>query len=141
MNNGQAIDCLFPLMLKEWKRSWVQATNSPGELQCQVEAAWGEGYENGDELIAAMDAAGVQTVLATDLLAWSYKRQTRFALDMTDKIHELTLKYPGRIYGLADYDPSRTPRVTTNAIYVDADEDGVWTPPGGKSCNYTLAPP
>ena len=106
MNNGQAIDCLFPLMLKEWKRSWVQATNSPGELQCQVEAAWGEGYENGDELIAAMDAAGVQTVLATDLLAWSYKRQTRFALDMTDKIHELTLEYPGRIYGLADYDPN-----------------------------------
>jgi hypothetical protein len=101
----RAIDCLFPLLLKEWKDSWVKATNSPGELKCQVEASWGEGYEDGDALIAAMDAAGVQTVLATDLLAWSYKRQTRFALDMTERISQLTERYPGRVYGLADYDP------------------------------------
>ena len=100
-----SIDCLYPLLLKEWKESWVQSTNSPGELKCQVEAAWGEGYEDGDALIAAMDAAGVQTILATDLLAWSYKRQTRFALDMTSKIADLTRRYPGRIYGLCDYDP------------------------------------
>jgi len=105
MNNG-AIDCLFPLMLKEWKRSWVNATMSTGELQCEVEAAWGPGYENGEELIHAMDTAGVDTVLVTDLLAWSYKRQTRFAIDMTEKIHELTLAYPGRVYGLANYDPN-----------------------------------
>lgn len=101
------IDGLFPLLLREWKQSWVEATNSPGELKCRVEASWGEGYEDGDALIAAMDAAGVQTVLATDLLAWSYKRQTRFALDMTSKIAELTRRYPGRIYGLGDYDPFR----------------------------------
>jgi hypothetical protein len=105
MSEPRAIDCLFPLMLKEWKDSWVQATNSPGELQCQVEASWGVGYQDGEALIAAMDAAGVQTVLATDLLAWSYRRQERFALDMTEKISELTQRYPGRIYGLADYDP------------------------------------
>jgi hypothetical protein len=52
-----------------------------------------------------MDEAGVETVLATDLLAWSYRRQIRFAKDMTEIIAELTEKYPGRIYGLADYDP------------------------------------
>jgi uncharacterized protein len=105
MTDPHAVDCLFPLLLKSWKESWVQATNAEGELKCQVEAAWGEGYEDGDELIAAMDAAGVQTVLATDLLAWSYPRQQRFALDMTGKIAELTKRFPGRIYGLADYDP------------------------------------
>ncbi len=105
MPEPKAIDALFPLMLKEWKASWVQATNSPGELKCQVESSWGEGYEDGDELIAAMDAAGVKTVLATDLMAWSYKRQTRFALDMTSKIADLTVRYPGRIYGMCDYDP------------------------------------
>ena len=99
------VDALFPLLLKEWKRSWVEATNAPGELKCQVEQAWGEGYEDGDALIAAMDAAGIQTVLATDLLAWSYPRQTRFALDMTDRITDLTRRYPGRVHGLADYDP------------------------------------
>ncbi|HHC07247.1 MAG TPA: amidohydrolase [Actinobacteria bacterium] len=99
------VDTLFPLLLREWKESWVAATNSPGELKCQVELAWGDGYADGEELIAAMDAAGVETVLATDLLAWSYTRQTRFALDMTDTIVDLMTKYPGRIYGLADYDP------------------------------------
>ncbi len=102
---ARAIDCLFPLLLREWKESWVRATNASGELKCQVEAAWGEGYEDGEALIAAMDAAGVQAVLATDLLAWSYKRQTRFAADMTGRIAELSRRYPGRIYGLADYDP------------------------------------
>lgn len=101
-----AIDCLFPLLLKEWKESWVNATNSPGELKCQVEASWGDGYVNGDALIAAMDDAGVETALVTDLLAWSYRRQERFALDMTDRIAELTRRYPGRIYGLGDYDPN-----------------------------------
>lgn len=100
-----AVDALFPLLLKEWKDSWVAATNSPGELKCQVEQAWGPGYADGDELIAAMDSAGIKTILATDLLAWSYPRQTRFALDMTERIAELSRKYPGRVYGLASYDP------------------------------------
>ena len=105
MTQYRAVDCLYPLLLKEWKASWVKATNSEGELKCQVEAAWGEGFDDGDALIAAMDAAGVETILATDLLAWSYRRQERFALDMTDAIADLTERYPGRVYGLSDYDP------------------------------------
>ncbi len=105
MTTTGVIDTLFPLLLKEWKDSWVEATNSPGELKCKVELAWGDGYDSADAMIAAMDAAGVETVLATDLLAWSYTRQTRFALDMTAEIETLTRKYPGRVYGLADYDP------------------------------------
>lgn len=105
MADAQLVDCLYPLLLKEWKASWVSATNAPGELKCQVEAAWGEGFDDGDALIAAMDDAGVQTILATDLLAWSYRRQARFARDMTESIATLTERYPGRVYGLADYDP------------------------------------
>jgi predicted TIM-barrel fold metal-dependent hydrolase len=101
----KAIDCLFPLLLKDWLASWLSATNAAGELHCKVEAAWGGGHDSPDALIQAMDAAGVQTVLATDLLAWSYRRQTRFALDTTEMITELTRKYPGRVFGLADYDP------------------------------------
>ncbi len=105
MSPRGAVDALFPLLLEEWKDSWVQATNAPGELKCQVEQAWGDGYADGDALIAAMDAAGVETVLATDLLAWSYPRQTRFALDMTEQITDLTRRYPGRVFGLHSYDP------------------------------------
>ncbi|MBI2394757.1 MAG: amidohydrolase [Deltaproteobacteria bacterium] len=106
MSQVKSVDTLFPLLLKEWKQSWVQATNSPGELKCKVELAWGDGYENGEALIKAMDAANVDVALATDLLAWSYRRQARFAMDLTDHITELSKKYPGRIYGLADYDPT-----------------------------------
>lgn len=105
MSQSRAIDTLYPLLLKEWKDSWVAATNSAGELKCQVEASWGAGFESEHALIAAMDAAGVQTIFATDLLAWSYRRQTRFAADMTTEIAGLSQRYPGRVYGLADYDP------------------------------------
>jgi hypothetical protein len=38
--------------------------------------------------------------------------------------------------GLPDYDPTGVPRVITNAVYVDADGDGRFTPPGGKACVY-----
>lgn len=123
MSEYRAVDCLFPLLLKEWKQSWVQATNSPGELKCAVEAAWGDGYDNGEQLIAAMDEAGVETILATDLLAWSYKRQARFALDMTNAITELTEQYPGRIYGLSDYDPFNI-RASLEKLEVDQKERG-----------------
>lgn len=105
MTESGAIDTLFPLLLREWKDSWVEATSAPGELKCEVEKAWGEGFEDGDALIAEMDAAGIGAVLATDLLAWSYARQTRFALDMREEIRELSEAHPDRIHGLADYDP------------------------------------
>lgn len=118
-----AVDTLFPLLLKEWKQSWVQATNSQGELKCQVELAWGDGYENGDAMIAAMDAAGIETVLATDLLAWSYTRQTRFAMDSTSQIEALSKEYPGRIYGLADYDPFNI-RASLEKVEKDCTERG-----------------
>ena len=36
--------------------------------------------------------------------------------------------------GLRTYDPRVTPRVITNAIYVDGNGDGIWQPPGDKSC-------
>lgn len=105
MADPAPVDTLFPLLLREWKESWVEATNAPGELKCEVEKAWGEGYGSGEEMIAAMDDAGIGAVLATDLLAWSYPRQTRFALDMTEEIHALGERYPDRVHGLADYDP------------------------------------
>lgn len=123
MTKAAAVDTLFPLLLEEWKASWVEATNSPGELKCQVELAWGAGYEDGEAMIAAMDAAGVRTVLATDLLAWSYARQTRFALDMTDEITRLAELYPGRVYGLADYDPNRI-RASLEKVERDVTERG-----------------
>jgi len=104
MSDVRAIDTLFPIILKDWFDSWKGATNSPGELHCMVENTW-KPFSSPEEIIAEMDRTGVESVLATDLLAWSYKRQARFAKDYRDKIYELSKKYPGRIYGLADYNP------------------------------------
>lgn len=33
------------------------------------------------------------------------------------------------------------PRALTNAIYIDADGDGAWTPPGGRACEADLSAP
>lgn len=43
--------------------------------------------------------------------------------------------------GLPQFDATHVPRVTTNPIYIDADGDGMWTPPGGQSCAYDLSFP
>lgn len=37
---------------------------------------------------------------------------------------------------LPQFDPAEVPRFTTNAIYIDGDGDGAFTPPGGKACRY-----
>ena len=42
--------------------------------------------------------------------------------------------------GLRDYDPEGAPRAITNAIYVDVDGDGAFTPSGGKTCDYDANP-
>ena len=43
--------------------------------------------------------------------------------------------------GFRQFDPTQVPRFTTNPIFVDADGDGVFTAPGGKTCSYTLDVP
>jgi len=43
--------------------------------------------------------------------------------------------------GMDSFDPAGVPRFTTNAIYVDVDGNGLYDPPGGKTCTYDLAPP
>lgn len=39
--------------------------------------------------------------------------------------------------GLPDYDPTRTPRVLTNPLFVDVDGNGRFDAPGGRECSYT----
>jgi hypothetical protein len=42
---------------------------------------------------------------------------------------------------LPQFNPEGVPRFTTNVIRIDADGDGEFTEPGGKTCSYTLTPP
>lgn len=39
--------------------------------------------------------------------------------------------------GLPDYDATKTPRVMTNPLFIDADGDGEYSAPGGRECSYT----
>jgi hypothetical protein len=43
--------------------------------------------------------------------------------------------------GLGNYDPYGTPRFIANVIFVDADGNGVFDYPGGKTCTYDLDAP
>ncbi|MFN7143825.1 MAG: hypothetical protein ACK4YP_08630, partial [Myxococcota bacterium] len=38
--------------------------------------------------------------------------------------------------GIEDYDATRVPRVVVNPVFVDGDGDGVWTPPGPRTCDW-----
>ncbi|MEW6444141.1 MAG: CehA/McbA family metallohydrolase [bacterium] len=40
--------------------------------------------------------------------------------------------------GLDSFEPEGVPRFVTNAVYVDADGNGAFDPPGGKECSYDL---
>ena len=37
---------------------------------------------------------------------------------------------------LGNYSPARTPRFTTNAVFIDVDGNGTYDAPGGKECTY-----
>ncbi len=43
--------------------------------------------------------------------------------------------------GLPQYDATRVPRGFTGALFVDADGDGAYDPPGGRACTYDLSAP
>ncbi len=90
-------------------------------------------FVNCDEAlkIATTDPAGV------------VKLDDTFTVPVPQDAHVIVMAF-GRgdmPLGMDGYDPRRIPRVTTNALYVDADADGEWTPPGGKTCTYSLDPP
>ena len=43
--------------------------------------------------------------------------------------------------GLPDYDPTYTPRVLVNPVFIDGDGDGTFSAPGGRECEYDLSAP
>lgn len=74
---------------------------------------------------------------ATDPLG-VVKLDTTVPLHLDRDAHLVVMAFGDRAMpaGLPDYDPTGVPRVVTNAIYVDADGNGVFDAPGGKTCTY-----
>ncbi len=107
-----------------------------------------------DLVVRALEGIDVDWILVT----YNCDEVARFRADDSEALEkyagsvEFTVNNDGHVAvmgfgdgamptGLQNYNPTRTPRFTTNAIYVDADGDGQWTPPGGKTCRYSLEPP
>lgn len=63
-----------------------------------------------------------------------HHQEQRLSLDQDSWITVMAFGDEPMPKGLNQYDPRVTPRVITNPIYIDADGDGLWTAPGGKSC-------
>ena len=65
------------------------------------------------------------------------------SIPVTEDAHLVVLGFGAERFprGLEQFTPTRVPRFTTNAIYIDADGDGEWTAPGGKVCEYDRDPP
>lgn len=84
--------------------------------------------ENCDE-VARIDATGPNDIVKYDgVLSLHLERDAHLVV--------LAFGVDAMPAGLPDYDPTGVPRVTTNAIYVDADGNGVFDAPGGKTCTY-----
>ena len=81
--------------------------------------------------------------MAADDPAAVVKYDGTIAIPVTQDAHLVVLGFGAERFprGLGQFTPTLVPRFTTNAIYIDADGDGEWTHPGGKTCDYDLDPP
>jgi hypothetical protein len=84
----------------------------------------------------------VATLATTDPAA-VLKFRDRIEIDLASDAHIVVMGFGRELLprNLPQFDPTRVPRFTTNPIFVDVDGDGVFTPPGGRTCTYTLDPP
>ncbi len=66
------------------------------------------------------------------------KIDTHVDIPLTEDAHVVVLAYGAEKFprGLEQDSPTGAPRATTNAIFVDADGNGAFDPPGGKECVY-----
>lgn len=84
----------------------------------------------------------VMTVATDDPYA-VVKLDTELSFALESDAHVVVLGWGADLLprNLPQFDPAGVPRFTTNPIFVDADQDGVFTPPGGRSCTYEIAHP
>lgn len=103
------------------------------EASTEIDVAWIKVFVNCDEVLT----------VATDDPTGVVKHDEVLSIPVTEDAHVVVMGFgAGRLpRGLDQFDPARIPRFVTNAIYVDADGNGTWDPPGGKACSYTLDPP
>jgi hypothetical protein len=103
-----AIDFMYYVATPEFMGKWAKAKQ--GELLCRMEKALGGSlpqFPSIDEMIAEMDAAGVDRVFITQTKMWSYRNKWMYMDTQLDEVNQYMKHAPGRFCGLAGYNPFR----------------------------------
>ena len=98
-----------------------------------IDVAYVKVYANCDQ-VATLAATAPDEVVKLD---------TKFPLKLTVDSHIVVAAFgedpiPA---GLGDYNPIGTPRAISNPLFVDIDGNGIFDPPGGKTCSYDVLGP
>ncbi len=109
-------------------RLWVHIEAIP-----EVDVQYFKVYVNCDQALAVPASDPDQVV----------KYDGTLTVPVTEDAHVVVLAFGEDDIprGLGNYNPEATPRVTTNAIFVDVDGNGEYDAPGLKICEYDLEPP
>ena len=100
-----AIDFMYYVATPEFIARWNQAKE--GELICRMERAIGglPQFASLDNMLARMDAAGVEKVFIAQCKMWSYRRKWMYMDTKLEEVLLYTQSHPDRFAGLAGYDP------------------------------------
>jgi len=107
---------------------WVHVESIPA-----IDVGWVKVYANCDQ-IATIATTSPEEVIKLD---------TKFPLKLTVDSHIVVAAFgqdpiPA---ALGNYDPEGAPRAISNPVFVDIDGNGIFDPPGAKSCIYDLDGP
>lgn len=104
------------------------------ELKVKVEAISGIDVTRVLVLVNCDTALDLKTTAPDGVV----KLDVKESLALTKDAHVVVVAFGSKPMpqSFEQVDPKRVPRVITNPIRVDVDGDGVWTPPGGKTCAY-----
>jgi predicted TIM-barrel fold metal-dependent hydrolase len=103
----RAIDFMYYVATPEFIGRWNEAKK--GELLCRMERAIGglPQFPSLEDMVATMDAAGVEKVFITQTKMWSYRNKWMYMDTRLDEVTAYTEAFPGRFVGLAGYNPFR----------------------------------
>ena len=105
--NVRAIDFMYYVATPEFIGRWNEAKK--GELLCRMERSIGglPQFPSLEDMVATMDAAGVEKVFITQTKMWSYRNKWMYMDTRLDEVTAYTDRYPDRFVGLAGYNPFR----------------------------------
>jgi predicted TIM-barrel fold metal-dependent hydrolase len=103
----RAIDFMYYVATPEFIGRWNEAKK--GELLCRMERSIGglPQFPSFEDMVATMDAAGVEKVFITQTKMWSYRNKWMYMDTRLDEVTAYTEAFPDRFVGLAGYNPFR----------------------------------